>query len=269
MNNSPPRPGSDRLFELILAGAGQLGLLFAATIAIGLWVLVKNGAAFSGGGVALSSSVFARLNSLGAISLPGYLGDMPGYGLNFHHSEISDEDLALIQQLDPPNFVSMIDLNHTQVTDRGLTQLVLDDTKVTGDCAEYLRPFRRLKFLSLKNTRIDDRVLEAIRGLENLNALYLDGTDITDASLEHLETFPKLLCLGLSGTKITDEGMAALAKIPRLEILGLSNTNIGDAGVANLKGLKSIVQITLIGTQVSETGIGQLKEWKPRSSFIR
>ena len=41
-----------------------------------------------------SSAVFYRLSRFGAISMPGYLGDMPGYGLNFHHSKIRDEDLG-------------------------------------------------------------------------------------------------------------------------------------------------------------------------------
>lgn len=93
----------------------RAAMIIAVVVAIFFGVVVLAGAF-------LLRSPFARLNACGPISLLGN-GGMPGYGLIFFHSKIRDEDLLLIQKMEPPNRVHMIGLSHTKITDLGLRHL--------------------------------------------------------------------------------------------------------------------------------------------------
>jgi Leucine-rich repeat (LRR) protein len=161
---------------------------------------------------------FARLSSFGPISLPGWQGT-PGYGLNFHHSKIQDDDLALILKLRPSNSISILDLNRTGITDRGL---------------KHLRPLTNLPWLMLIETRVTDEGLAELRDLKAMRRLYLDGTQVTDAGLAHLANMVEMRSLLLSGTRITDAGLAQLHGMKNLRNLFVEETDVTLSGLRAL-----------------------------------
>lgn len=92
--------------------------------------------------------------------------------------------------------IERIDLNQTQVRDKGL---------------EKLKPLTNLDYLGLHSTNVTDRGLDHILGLTTLKELELSNTRITDKALEKIAAnLPDLQKLYLYNTAITKEGLDRL-----------------------------------------------------------
>ncbi len=114
---------------------------------------------------------------------------------------VTDEDL--LQRLNPPQFVTVLTLGGTEVTNEGL---------------KALAGYDRLELLDLSATRVTDEGLVHLAGLANLNDLWLTGTAVTDQGLAHLGGLKKLARVEVSGTKVTPDGLAKLKQ--SLPLLG-------------------------------------------------
>ena len=114
---------------------------------------------------------------------------------------VSDRDI--LERLKPPQFVTMLSLGRTDITDKSLKALV---------------DYKQLDLLDLSFTKITDEGLQDLADLDNLEDLWLTGTAITDEGIQHLRGLKKLQRLEITGTKVTPEGYAALKRsLPALE----------------------------------------------------
>ena len=88
--------------------------------------------------------------------------------INFSHSDVTDQGLARLCELD------------------GLEQLRLSSPRITDAGLEPLAALKHLRFLHLIDMPITDAGLDHLHALNGLESLYLDGTQVTDEGLARL-----------------------------------------------------------------------------------
>lgn len=150
---------------------------------------------------------------------------------------IDDSLLPKIAQLDKLTYLG---LNHTQITDAGLS---------------HLAGLKSLKQLSLQCTKITDEGIKNLAPLTGLEWLWLDNNFIADGKPVKFVT-------------LTDAGLANLAPLRNLTHLQLVNTDVTDAGLLHLKAFPRIEQMSLKGTAVTPTGIKAIKAAIPSLQYI-
>ena len=79
-----------------------------------------------------------------------------------------------------------------------------------------LRGSTNLLSLDLQDTDVSDDGLQELKPLVNLRSLVLAHTCVGDAGLEHLKSIPSLRSLNLSRLKITDRGMQSIRGLTQL-----------------------------------------------------
>ena len=89
---------------------------------------------------------------------------------------------------------------------------------------------RRVVWIDLQHTALTDEGLSQLAGLDSLRRLRIDGTQITTAGLAHLEGLEKLEMLNVSQTAIDDDAVVHLARLGNLQELHTWRTQITDAG---------------------------------------
>ncbi len=120
-----------------------------------------------------------------------------------YESSLAVTDDHLLKRLNPPEFVTMLMLGGTSVTDKGL---------------DGLADYTHLTMLDVSATRVTDDGLASLVKLKNLEDLWLTQSLVTDRGLEHLRGLKKLVRLEVEATKITPQGMATLKRsLPKLE----------------------------------------------------
>jgi hypothetical protein len=122
---------------------------------------------------------------------------------------------------------------------RGFQRLMLDSTRVKGDCLADLADASDLRWLSLR------------------------GCPVTDAGLAHLPALPELELINLENTRITDAGLEHLRKLTGLRQLFLDNTAVTDGGLEHLRGLNQLAELEVTKTGVTAEGVRRLKEALP------
>ena len=95
-------------------------------------------------------------------------------------------------------------------------------------------PFRILT-INLNETPVTDQELEKLKPLEGLVALELHSTRVTDKGLDAVALLTSLKRLELSNTRVTDKGLEKLASLQELERLFLHNTPVTKEGVEALR----------------------------------
>lgn len=101
--------------------------------------------------------------------------------------------------------------------------------KITGEGLKHLESLPNLRLLDLNRTQITDKGLAAISRLNHIDTLYLQSTKISDTALQHLVNLPKLRLLELGYTAVSDDALPYLAKIESLETVGLEDTKTTEA----------------------------------------
>jgi hypothetical protein len=212
-------------------------------------------------------AVIRRLRDLGATV---FVRDHKVVEVNGNRSRVTDNDLEGIGA-----FSAMTDLS-------------LEETRVTAAGMRHLRGLKRLEWLNLYRCKIGDDGLAAMGELPNLQHLPVGKSGVTDAGLESVSKFRKLEYLGLRGnsisdaglrhvrplthlkglnlaeTKVTDQGIRQLADLPKLARLWLSSTKVTDDVVPHLARLKTLRQLYLEETGLTKGGIQQLRRSLPQ-----
>ena len=143
-----------------------------------------------------------------------------------------------------------------------LTDLSLEETRVTVNGLRYLRHLEHLEWLNLYRTRVGDAGLKALSDLPRLAHLPLGDTNITDAGLAHLVGLESLRYLGLRATRVTDAGLIHLGRLKNLEGLHLGETSITDKGLTTLKHLSRLERLWLHDTRVTDASVELLRSWR-------
>jgi hypothetical protein len=146
--------------------------------------------------------------------------------IDLHHSNVTDSDLALLEDL---TSLRSLNLYGTRITDsglahlsnlKGLATLQLNSTAIADAGLASLQNLKGLGELGLYGTHITDNGLQYLKGMSNLHKLVLGGSAITDLGLKHLQGLRNLRELVLSKTSVTPEGVAQLQRaVPQLQVV--------------------------------------------------
>jgi len=150
-----------------------------------------------------------------------------------------------------------IDLSNADIDDDGLrlishlplTELWLQETKISDDSAETISEMQTLRFLQLNATSLTDNFLEQLQSLPKLEDLGLRGTKVTSTGMQYLSRHPRLKKLDVYSTDVDDSGVAELAKCNQLTDIGLSSTKITDAVFEHLDKLQNLTDADLSGNR--------------------
>jgi hypothetical protein len=149
----------------------------------------------------------------------------------------------LVASIEDGSALANLDLNRTQLTDRGL---------------ERIGTFHSLKDLDLSSTRITDAGLVHLTGLSGLARLSLSGARVTADGLTHLRHMHPLESLDVSWTNVTDEVVSTLAELTNLRHLSLADTLLTDAAVGPLGQLPALSVLEVQGSCVTAEGAAAL-----------
>ena len=160
-----------------------------------------------------------------------------------------------------------LDLQDTDVSDDGLQELkplvnlrslVLARTCVGDAGLEHLKSIPSLRSLNLSRLKITDRGMQSIRGLTQLTELTLRCPTVTDAGLECLTGLTGLRSLSLQDTQATDAALKHLKALTRLRRLNIRGTKASDAGLRHLAALVELKSLDIGNTRVSDAGLRHL-----------
>jgi formylglycine-generating enzyme required for sulfatase activity/Leucine-rich repeat (LRR) protein len=118
-----------------------------------------------------------------------------------------------------------------------LTDLNLQDTKVSDAGMVYFKDCKDLRNLSLSYTKVTDAGMVYFKDCKNLTILVLALTKVTDAGLANFSDCKNLTFLGLGSTRVSDAGMIHFKDCKGLTQIYLDRTNVGDACLANFKDI--------------------------------
>jgi len=150
-------------------------------------------------------------------------------------------------------------INHIR-TMRGLENLALYRTQVSGQALKYLSELPKLRELDVSLTRMVDGALIHLRGMTSLTHLTLNDNPIGDPGMAHLAQARNLQKLSLDGSKITDVGLAQLATLTGLKELSVRGTKVTADGVAKLQAALPGCKITPENARPAVGGAGALLE---------
>jgi len=196
-------------------------------------------------------------------------------------SQVTDEGMSLLRKF--PR-LQVIDLNYSQVTDKGVENLIgLTNLQtfsfmsavprglkgITDTTLAHLATFPKMERISVFNAEITDKGLAHLAGLTNLTYLNFGANPwIEGAGLEALRGLTKLRSLWLYSTSISDSGLAHLSGLTNLEVLALSGTLVTDDGMAHLThltkmrglalGAEMLPALDLGATRVGDKGLAHL-----------
>ena len=192
--------------------------------------------------------------------------------------------------------ISLIGINDSKITDKGLTGLKnlprlsgmnIRSRIITDEGIQNLSQVSTLSFLRLHASRVTDHGLFYLPQLADLYHLELNGTQVTDDGLKYLAQIRKLKLLYLDNTKVNGSGLGTLASLPelnqlslndtpfddrgmthlaedtnfrRLQCLYLSNTKITDKGCVAFEGLNELKVLSFDGTAITDQGIRHLHD---------
>jgi hypothetical protein len=154
--------------------------------------------------------------------------------LNLSDADIDDASLELIMHLP-------------------LTELWLQNTKITDDSAATLSKLNRLEFLALNATSLSDRFLEDLKTLPSLRILGLRGSHIEGRGLQYLSRHPKLEQLDVYSTEVDDDAVASLLTSTSIEQLGLSMTKVSSRIFEQLANFPNLSKVDLSGNRTIST----------------
>lgn len=180
-------------------------------------------------------------------------------GLALQHTKVSDRGLSHLQKLPilqqlsvvrqggPPDLTLLANL----ITDAGLVHLNIP----------------KLTTLNLSGLPITDRGLEALADLPNLERLYLSRTKVQGPGLSRLKSLSKLDVLGLDNTAVTEEGLTHLAGATSLHILRLDGVPMTAKGLGHLMVVPDLKRLALRGCGLRSEDIDAFLAKRPEVSI--
>lgn len=164
-------------------------------------------------------------------------------------------DLTLHVELDDPGTLDLHGLPD-------LVRLDLGSAAATDAALAGLEEMKNLTDLILDDSRVTDTGLFHLRTNRNLKRLSISGQPNTGAGQYE---FARI------GRPISDAGLAQLTGLTELEELNLSKTRVSDDGLEHIKGLTRLQKLNLNGTRVTHEGVKRLQHalpnceitWKP------
>jgi len=163
---------------------------------------------------------------------------VPGLDLG-ERWDVEDQTLVWLGEALPVRFLQ---LQHTRVTDDGMTQV---------------SALIHLEILSV-SPKTSDAGIKALAPLQHLKELDLRGSRVTENALTHLAAFPHLSILALN-QNVTDEGATLLAGLSHISDLDISQTQLGDDGVARLGPLP--LESLYMNSRLTDAGLAHINQW--------
>lgn len=134
----------------------------------------------------------------------------------------------------------------------------LDASAVTPELSD-LKPFRKLKRLSLGGKKYGDDAAEAIaETFTSLEQAYLRDTSIGNAGVEHLARLKTLTVLTLDGSAIDDGAAESIRKMKQLTWLSVANTSAGDETLAAACECPGMWYLDFSNTQITDEGMAHV-----------
>lgn len=150
--------------------------------------------------------------------------------------DVGDKDIKYLR-----NFrrLTKLDISSTDITDKGLAQLVT--------------MFPSVQNLSLARTRITAKSMPVIaRGWKSSYKLVLSGIKLGPNSLSSLKEMKQLRHLDLDMADVADIDLITAGKLMELEELDLSgNPRVTNKGVSYLTNLKNMSRLDLMDTSIT------------------
>jgi len=146
--------------------------------------------------------------------------------------------------------------------------MLLQGSQVSNEGLSLLHHEKQLKWLNLNNTDITDRGLMQLGGLPALETLALENTAIRGPGLAILQDCRELRQLSLEGTLINDDALRLIGSLPGLENLDLSHTNVSVRGLRHLSRLPSLRHLGLCHTSITPDDIETLRGILPRTCRV-
>lgn len=181
---------------------------------------------------------------------------------------ITDESLKMFEGKKFPT-VWMLDLFGTSVQGPGLRyvrasmpylrQMNFGDSPITDAGLKEVAAFKGMTHLILRNTRVTDRGMHALKRLPRLQTLDLQKTEVTSAGFEPLAGLADVLML-FAPPKFDDAGMRFLESMRRLTVLDLAKSKVTDAGLAHLDNARELRQLNLYETAITDVGLDAIKD---------
>lgn len=170
-------------------------------------------------------------------------------------TQLSDEDLALIAQMD------------------SLEEIDLTGCRASGQGMHALARLGRLRSFTMRDAPIDDEAVAIASSWRNLEKfdisidiyrilLYKHPRHplpmVSGCGLTVLAGLPQLRDLRLAACPIGDADMAIIARMSDLERLELFGTQLGDAGAASLGGLRKLRTLSVSQTAIADAGLSSI-----------
>ena len=216
-----------------------------------------------------------RVSAQGATDLSGLsrLKADDLWGLSFHDTPVTDDDLRHLQPLTGLRFLNF---SNTKITGAGFTHLkglgeltILDLTSsaIIDAGLAGLDQWSGLRSLSLSKTAVGDAGLVSLGGLKQLETLTLYYTKVGDAGLAEVGHLTKLDSLDLGWTQVTDAGLSHVVGLPKLRWLRLDSTTISDEGLRKLQAIPKLHEISLNDTAVTAAAVTAFGQALPQCAI--
>jgi hypothetical protein len=118
--------------------------------------------------------------------------------------------------------------------------------------------FAQVTEVDLNHKNVTDADLRQLVGLIHLRKLALDYTGVSDDGIVALESMPRLQDVSLRYTNVADEGAAPLGRLPDLRTVHLTGTKITDAGIDALSNHPHITELYIRWTGITDAGAERL-----------
>lgn len=156
-------------------------------------------------------------------------------------SALSDPAIPFVRRI---SRLKGIDLDGSEVTDKGLSQL--------GAMPE-------LQYLSAGNGFITGRCLHDLIGCRKLRGLRMSGAEVNNESLRYLQSFPSLTHLGLTNMNMSLSGLEQVGKCRAISSLDIDyNHQIDDKALPLLLKLPKLRTLSVKETKISLTALEAL-----------
>lgn len=198
-----------------------------------------------------SMPVVGRMHRMYWLALPDsitddgiqHLGALTGLKkLKCNGEGVTDRSAGVFASFSELEVLELLDTGVTGETidaltcEGSLSQLVLNGSvRIAPEAFGRLNRFRELTELYLNNTRITNGQLAALSELPLLKRLNLAVTSIDDAGLVGLTRFPTLEFLVIHRTSVTDAGVDSLSRLKALRTLDVTGTQISEDGLKRLR----------------------------------
>jgi serine/threonine protein kinase len=133
-----------------------------------------------------------------------------------------------------------------------LTNLVIDQSRVTDHCIDDINKLTDLKGLRIGQTQLHGSKVANLEILPKLHEFAATGIHDIDAALKKLAKSPNITYLKLDDCQLTNSDMQVIGTMPNLEDLIISdNTELTDDCLRSISRLKKLKHLEIDDTSIS------------------